>query len=73
MYSIIPFFGCQYKSILSGLMSLFCNPTIKNISYLILSILKEWLFNTLGESHENLVGNVQDNVNLPQALKKTLP
>ncbi len=39
MYSIIPFFGCRYKSTLSGLMFLFCNPTIKNISYLILSFL----------------------------------
>ncbi len=37
MYSIIPFFGCRYKSTLSGLMFLFCNPIIKNISYLILS------------------------------------
>ncbi len=35
MCSIIPLFGCRYKSTLSGLMFLFCNPTIKNISYLI--------------------------------------
>ncbi len=34
MYSIIPFFGCRYKSTLSGLVFLFCNPTIKDISYL---------------------------------------
>ncbi len=37
MYSIIPFFGCQYKSTLSELVFMFCNPTTKNIlSYLIL-------------------------------------
>ncbi len=42
MYSIIPFFGCRYKSTLSGLMLLFCNPTISYLilSYLILSYLR---------------------------------
>ncbi len=34
MYSIIPFFGCRYKSTLSGLMFLFCKPTIKKRIFL---------------------------------------
>ncbi len=42
MYSIIPLFGCRYKSTLSELMFLYCNLTIKNISYLILSYLMCW-------------------------------